>query len=107
MNDADSLSSDHAGVAAPRLAAEIETLGHRMAMVRERVGRIIFGQQDVIDQTLITLLAGGHALLVGFPGLGKTRLVETLGGIVIGNGYNAQRGRCQLVDKQPGRERAV
>ena len=53
-----------------------------MAMVRERVGRIIFGQQSVIDQTLITLLAGGHALLVGFPGLGKTRLVETLGTVL-------------------------
>ncbi len=82
VNDADSLSSDHAGDATPRLAAEIETLGHRMAMVRERVGRIIFGQQGVIDQTLITLLAGGHALLIGFPGLGKTRLVETLGTVL-------------------------
>ena len=54
-----------------------------MALVRDRIGRIIFGQQDVIDETLITLLAGGHVLLIGFPGLGKTRLVETLG-IVLG-----------------------
>jgi MoxR-like ATPase len=53
-----------------------------MTMARERVGRIIFGQQSVIDQTLITLLAGGHALLIGFPGLGKTRLVETLGTVL-------------------------
>src|SRR5690606_1868820 len=47
------------------------------------VERVIFGQQDVVDQSLITLLAGGHALLIGVPGLAKTRLVETLG-IVLG-----------------------
>jgi MoxR-like ATPase len=51
-------------------------------MVRERIGRIIFGQREVVDQTLITLLAGGHALLIGVPGLAKTRLVETLGTIL-------------------------
>jgi MoxR-like ATPase len=53
-----------------------------MALVREHVGRIIFGQQEVVDQTLITLLAGGHALLIGVPGLAKTRLVETLGAVL-------------------------
>jgi MoxR-like ATPase len=51
--------------------------------VRERIARVIFGQREVIDQALITLLAGGHALLIGVPGLAKTRLVETLG-IVLG-----------------------
>ena len=65
-----------------RLVADIETLGHRMASARDCIGRIIFGQIDVIDQTLITLLAGGHALLIGLPGLGKTRLVETLGTVL-------------------------
>ena len=43
---------------------------------------MIFGQQDVVDQTLITLLAGGHVLLIGVPGLAKTRLVETLGTVL-------------------------
>jgi MoxR-like ATPase len=62
--------------------AEIEALVKRMALVRDRIGRMIFGQKEVIDQTLITLLAGGHALLVGFPGLGKTRLVDTLGTVL-------------------------
>ncbi len=65
------------------LVAEIEALGQRLALVRERIGRVIFGQREVIDQALITLLAGGHALLIGVPGLAKTRLVETLG-IVLG-----------------------
>ena len=82
MNDVDPVVSNPAGETSSRLAAEIEYLGHRMAMAHERLGRIVFGQHCVIDQTLITLLAGGHALLVGFPGLGKTRLVETLGTVL-------------------------
>ncbi len=44
---------------------------------------MIFGQDQVVDETLVTLLSGGHALLVGVPGLAKTRLVETLG-VVLG-----------------------
>ena len=67
---------------APRAAAEIEALGHRMGMARDRIGRVIFGQERVVEQTLTTLLAGGHALLIGYPGLGKTRLVETLGAVL-------------------------
>jgi len=62
-----------------RLAAEIEALAEKLQRARHGVGRVIFGQETVIDQTLITLLAGGHGLLVGVPGLAKTRLVETLG----------------------------
>ena len=65
------------------IVGDVEALGEKMALVRESIGRIIFGQQEVIDQTLITLLAGGHALLIGVPGLAKTLLVETLG-IVLG-----------------------
>ncbi|KAA0972687.1 MoxR family ATPase [Aureimonas fodinaquatilis] len=54
-----------------------------IAAMRASVGRVIFGQESVIEQVLVTILAGGHALLVGVPGLAKTRLVETLG-IVLG-----------------------
>ncbi len=64
------------------LAAEIEALGHRLREVRQSIGRVIFGQQATIDQTLITLLGGGHVLLIGVPGLAKTRLVETLGTVL-------------------------
>jgi len=66
-----------------RLVSEIEALGATLGRVRESIGRVIFGQTAVIDQSLITLLAGGHTLLVGVPGLAKTRLVETLG-VVLG-----------------------
>jgi MoxR-like ATPase len=62
-----------------KLIEAVERLGQRLADARETIGKVIFGQTEVIDETLITLLAGGHALLIGVPGLGKTRLVETLG----------------------------
>ena len=62
---------------------EIAALESRLAEARAAIGRVIFGQDDVIDQSLITLLAGGHALLIGLPGLAKTRLVHTLG-VVLG-----------------------
>jgi MoxR-like ATPase len=65
------------------ILAATEALGARIVQVRAAVGRVIFGQDEVIDQTLITLLSGGHVLLVGVPGLGKSRLVETLG-VVLG-----------------------
>jgi len=64
------------------LAAAIERLGDQLAQVRTEIGRVIFGQQEVVDQVLVTLLAGGHGLLVGVPGLGKTLLVETLGTVL-------------------------
>lgn len=61
------------------LLDEIEKLGDRLTRARDRIGRVIFGQTEVVDQSIIALLSGGHALLVGLPGLGKTKLVETLG----------------------------
>jgi MoxR-like ATPase len=77
--------------APPDLAGEIERLGARLAQVRAQVGRVIFGQREVIDQALITLLSGGHALLIGVPGLAKTRLVETLGTVL---GVADKRVQC-------------
>ncbi len=73
------------------LAEQIDELGGKLAAVRESIGQVIFGQQEVVDQTLITLLAGGHALLIGVPGLAKTRLVETLGTVF---GLEDKRVQC-------------
>jgi len=50
----------------------------QLKRVREEIGKIIVGQQDVVDGVLICLLAGGHVLLEGVPGLGKTTLLRTL-----------------------------
>jgi len=76
---------------ADKLATDIDALGQRLRQVRQSIGRVIFGQHTTIDQTLITLLAGGHALLIGVPGLAKTRLVETLGVVV---GLDDKRVQC-------------
>jgi MoxR-like ATPase len=62
---------------------QVEDTIERFTRVRMEIGRAIFGQERVIEESLITLLAGGHVLLVGVPGLAKTRLVETLG-VVLG-----------------------
>ena len=77
--------------AATKLADEIEALGDKLQKVRGSIGRVIFGQEQVVDQTLISLLSGGHALLIGVPGLAKTRLVETLGTVF---GVEDKRVQC-------------
>jgi MoxR-like ATPase len=60
----------------------------RVGAARASIGTVIFGQGVVVEQALVTLLAGGHGLLVGVPGLAKTKLVETLGTVL---GLNARR----------------
>jgi MoxR-like ATPase len=62
-----------------KLVREVEALGRTLDQVKASIGRVIFGQHDVIEQTLITIMSGGHVLLIGVPGLAKTKLVETLG----------------------------
>ncbi|MDR3497626.1 MAG: MoxR family ATPase [Parvibaculum sp.] len=61
---------------------EIEAAGAKIAAARAAMGEVIYGQEQVIDQTLVTVLAGGHALLVGVPGLAKTLLVHTMGAVL-------------------------
>lgn len=56
-----------------------EALVARAAAVRDEVAKAFIGQDDVLDQILIVLLAGGHVLIEGVPGLGKTLLVRALG----------------------------
>jgi MoxR-like ATPase len=65
------------------MLARLDALGALMGRARDAVAGVIVGQQAVVDQTLITVLSGGHALLIGVPGLGKSRLVETMG-VVLG-----------------------
>jgi MoxR-like ATPase len=65
-----------------RLLQDAEALAARASAARAEVGRVIFGQETVVEQVLVTLLSGGHVLLVGAPGLGKTLLVETLGTVL-------------------------
>src|ERR1051325_6145467 len=60
----------------PDTALDLATT--KLNRVRDEIGKIIVGQQDVVDGVLICLLAGGHVLLEGVPGLGKTTLLRTL-----------------------------
>ncbi len=95
----------------PRLEAASEKIqrAHKAAATQ------IFGQDQVIERTLITLLAGGHALLIGVPGLAKTLLVDTLGKVL---GLDAKRIQftpdlmpsdiigAEVLEEQPGKARA-
>lgn len=60
------------------LVVQIENLGAKLAEARSSIGARFIGQPRVVDLTLTALICGGHAVLIGLPGLGKTRLVDTL-----------------------------
>lgn len=76
-------------MAAPAdLVVEIEALGEKLVLARDSIAKQFIGQKRVVDLTLAALVSGGHALLVGLPGLGKTRLVNTLGTVM---GLDANR----------------
>jgi len=62
--------------------ADAEKLAASAAAARREIGRVIHGQDEAVEQALVALLAGGHALLIGVPGLGKTLLVDTLGRVL-------------------------
>ena len=70
------------------IVSRIEAAGERIQRVHKAASAVIFGQEQVIERTLVTILSGGHALLIGVPGLAKTLLVETLGKIL---GLDAKR----------------
>src|SRR5712675_856428 len=56
----------------------IESFRNAYAALRAEIGKVVVGQEDVVESTVIALFAGGHVLLEGVPGLGKTLLVRTL-----------------------------
>jgi MoxR-like ATPase len=84
MQDNTATSLDAAVTRAAELALE------RVAAARAAIGTVIFGQERVVEETLVTLIAGGHGLLVGVPGLAKTKLVETLGTVLGLDGRRVQ-----------------
>ena len=95
----------------PRLEAAAE----RVQKAHKAAAGVIFGQDLVIERTLITILAGGHALLIGVPGLAKTLLVDTLGKVL---GLDAKRIQftpdlmpsdiigSEVLEDEPGRARS-
>ncbi len=65
-----------------------ETTAAHVRAAKAAISTVIFGQDKVIEHALVTILSGGHALLVGVPGLAKTKLVETMGTVL---GLDARR----------------
>jgi len=82
------INTSHPEIDADNILAETESAFSRIKAARTAIGQVIYGQESVVDRSLITILAGGHGLLVGVPGLAKTKLVETLGTVL---GLSAQR----------------
>jgi MoxR-like ATPase len=72
------------------LIAHIEALTEKLAQAKQSITGRFVGQEQVVDLALTALLCGGHGLLIGLPGLGKTRLVETLGTVMGLNGNRVQ-----------------
>ncbi|SLN56609.1 ATPase family associated with various cellular activities (AAA) [Roseovarius litorisediminis] len=72
------------------LLAGIDALEDKLAQARASITRRFIGQERVVDLALSALLCGGHGLLIGLPGLGKTRLVETLSTVMGLNGNRIQ-----------------
>src|SRR5712692_3570776 len=70
------------------IVRQAEATGAQVAAAKDAIGKVIFGQERVVEQALITVLCGGHALLIGLPGLAKTKLIETMGTVL---GLDARR----------------
>src|SRR5688572_11650058 len=83
-----SVMTDGTKVDEKAIIAEAEGAVQRLAAVKAAIGTVIFGQESVVERSLVTILSGGHGLLVGVPGLAKTKLVETLGTVL---GLDARR----------------
>lgn len=69
----------------------IEAFQPRLEALSEQINQVVIGQQTVVEQLLVTLLSGGHLLLEGVPGLGKTLLIQTIAGL-----FDAQYRRIQF-----------
>ncbi len=97
------------------IVPRLEAASERVRAAHKSAATVIFGQDEVIERALITILSGGHALLIGVPGLAKTLLVETLGTVL---GLDAKRVQftpdlmpsdiigSEVLDEVPGQQRS-
>ena len=60
----------------------VKEMRHSMDAIRKEVGKVIIGQQEVLDEILMCIIAGGHALLIGLPGLAKTLIINTIANVL-------------------------
>ena len=74
-----------------QIEEKLQHTGKRLQEARKEIGKVIFGQDQIIDLVLVTLMSGGHVLLIGVPGLAKTLLVETTATVL---GLSSNRIQC-------------
>jgi MoxR-like ATPase len=79
LKEKDMASADGVEKLEDAIVRSAEQVAGQIRAAKEAISTVIFGQERVIENTLVTILSGGHALLIGVPGLAKTKLVETLG----------------------------
>jgi MoxR-like ATPase len=82
MSAIDSKAINPAATDTDAILAEAEQASAALADVKAAIGEIIYGQDIVVERALTTVLSGGHGLLIGVPGLAKTKLVETMGTVL-------------------------
>ena len=78
-------------ISPPSFPVAFEATSSKINLVRNEIKKVIFGQDEVIEQTLVTLLSGGHMILLGVPGVAKTKLVSTLSKVL---GLDSKRIQC-------------
>jgi MoxR-like ATPase len=82
------MSADTATSLDTMVVRAAEAAVDQVAKAREAIGQVVFGQTEVVENAMITVLSGGHGLVVGVPGLAKTKLVDTMGSVL---GLEARR----------------
>ena len=88
MNAEPALRAENVPLTESQIEAKAQQALDQLSAARKAIGGAIFGQELVVEEALVTILSGGHALFVGAPGLAKTLLVETLGRVL---GLHANR----------------
>ena len=88
MNAEPALRAENVPLTESQIEAKAQQALDHLSAARKSIGGAIFGQELVVEEAMVTILSGGHALFVGAPGLAKTQLVETLGRVL---GLHAKR----------------
>jgi MoxR-like ATPase len=96
MSGADTVGTNSVEKLEDVIVRSAEQVAGQIRAAKDAISTVIFGQDRVVENTLVTILSGGHALLIGVPGLAKTKLVETLG---ITLGLDAKRIQLLMADE--------